>query len=261
MEAFFLPAETGKRYCLYTPPRGQSRDIGILYVHPFAEEMNKSRRMAALQARRFAREGFAVLQLDLFGCGDSSGDFGDATWEKWKRDVSLGYQWLGDKGKVALWGLRLGALLVLDFAASSDCEFLMLWQPVLNGESFLTQFLRLRLANEMLADGAARTRTSDLRGQLAAGQTLEVAGYQLAPDMATAIDNLQAARMTPHAPLFWAEIMADASRPVPAARRNLANSWPRCEMQIVEGEPFWSTQEIHECSALLDTTSDWARAR
>jgi len=33
--------------------------------------MNKSRRMAALQARVFAAMGFGVLQIDLFGCGDS----------------------------------------------------------------------------------------------------------------------------------------------------------------------------------------------
>ena len=49
--------------------------------------MNKSRRMAALQARAFAEMGFGVLQIDLFGCGDSSGDFSDARWDIWKQDL------------------------------------------------------------------------------------------------------------------------------------------------------------------------------
>lgn len=44
----------------------------IVYIHPFAEEMNKSRRMAALQARALTLAGFAVLQLDLIGCGDEA---------------------------------------------------------------------------------------------------------------------------------------------------------------------------------------------
>jgi alpha/beta superfamily hydrolase len=40
--------------------------------------MNKARRMAALQARALAALGYGVLLLDLHGCGDSSGDFGDS---------------------------------------------------------------------------------------------------------------------------------------------------------------------------------------
>ncbi len=51
--------------------------------------MNKSRRMAALQARAFAAMGFGVLQIDLFGCGDSSGDFSDARWDIWKQDLAI----------------------------------------------------------------------------------------------------------------------------------------------------------------------------
>jgi len=42
--------------------------------------MNKSRRMVALQARALAGRGFAVLQMDALGCGDSAGDMQDATW-------------------------------------------------------------------------------------------------------------------------------------------------------------------------------------
>ena len=66
-------------------PRGR-----LLYLHPFAEEMNKSRRMAALACRALAAAGFAVLQIDLRGCGDSSADFGDASWADWQADVRVG---------------------------------------------------------------------------------------------------------------------------------------------------------------------------
>ena len=66
----------------------------MVYIHPFAEEMNKARRMAALQSRALAAAGFDVLQIDLLGCGDSSGDFGDATWNDWVNDVVHGCRWL-----------------------------------------------------------------------------------------------------------------------------------------------------------------------
>ena len=59
----------------------------IVFVHPFADEMNKSRRMVAIQARTLARQGWSVFQPDLSGCGDSEGDFGDASWERWRDDL------------------------------------------------------------------------------------------------------------------------------------------------------------------------------
>ena len=78
---FFLPSGDGQRFCLYHPAvnaQGVAPLGHVVYVHPFGEEMNKSRRMATLQARALAQAGFSVLQVDLLGCGDSSGDFGDA---------------------------------------------------------------------------------------------------------------------------------------------------------------------------------------
>ncbi|MGL5987461.1 MAG: CocE/NonD family hydrolase, partial [Burkholderiales bacterium] len=66
----------------------------VVYAHPWAEEMNKSRRMAAEMARQMARSGFAVLQLDLAGCGDSDGDFADASWDAWLEDIDRAAAWL-----------------------------------------------------------------------------------------------------------------------------------------------------------------------
>ena len=65
-EPFFLPVGGGQRFCLYHPAAGECRGA-VLYVHPFAEEMNRSRRMAALKARELASLGFAVLQPELQG--------------------------------------------------------------------------------------------------------------------------------------------------------------------------------------------------
>ena len=62
-EAFFLAAETamdGQRFCLFYPAQGHSIRGLVLYIHPFAEELNKVRRMAALQARSLAQAVHAV---------------------------------------------------------------------------------------------------------------------------------------------------------------------------------------------------------
>ena len=71
-EAFFLPAENGYRFCLYTPALGGTEKAALIYIHPFAEELNKTRRMVALQVKALSEAGFTVLQIDLSGCGDSS---------------------------------------------------------------------------------------------------------------------------------------------------------------------------------------------
>ena len=119
-EAFFLPAGAGQCFCLYHPPQGPEEKGAVLYIHPFAEEMNKSRRMAALQSRALAAAGFGVLQIDLRGCGDSSGDFGDADWQTWVEDVVNACHWLSARSKAPLWlwGLRAGCLLAVDAAVN-----------------------------------------------------------------------------------------------------------------------------------------------
>ena len=261
-EAFFLSAGGGERFCVFYPASGAPLG-SVLYLHPFAEEMNKSRRMAALQAREFAARGYNVLQIDLFGCGDSSGDFGDARWDVWNDDVALAADWLARhaEGPMHLWGLRLGALLALEHSrqASQSLAGLLLWQPVASGAQFLTQFLRLRLSSEMLSGAAAGKGTEELRAQLAAGRPLEIAGYELAPELAFAIERLDLASLAPqNVPARWFEVNAEG-KPTPVLRR-AAQAWSAAgvevDLQAVRGEPFWSSVEISECPELVAATSD-----
>jgi exosortase A-associated hydrolase 2 len=259
-EPFFIEAEagTGSRFCLFHKPAGQCR-AGLVYIHPFAEEMNRSRRMAALAARALAAQGVGVLEIDLYGCGDSSGEFRDARWDIWKRDVALAHGWLAERlgVPVGLWGLRLGALLALDAGVAAD--HLVLWQPVTSGPNFLTQFLRLRLASGMLQDDGVKGGTEALRAELRTGRTMEIAGYELAPELAQAIDALEAAKLAPpRCPVHWFEITAAAGRPLPPAASRIATAWREngalLTVELLQGQPFWTTQEIAECPALVDAT-------
>lgn len=263
LQVFFLPASTGERFCVFHPVEGTPRGA-VLYVHPFAEEMNKSRRMAALQSRALASRGVAVLQIDLAGCGDSSGEFCDARWETWRQDVELGVRWLSNRAnaRVHLWGLRLGAMLALEVATAkcTDIAGVMMWQPVVSGEQHLTQFLRLRIANEMLGSGSAASGTQSLRAELASGNAIEVAGYLLAPELVRAIDKLKLADLiTPEVPIRWYEVVAQEGRSLPpAAQRTVdtcLNRGVQIEVRCVAGDTFWNTLEIAECQALLEATT------
>lgn len=266
-EPFFLPIAGGQRFCLFHPAAGPCRGA-VLYVHPFAEEMNRSRRMAALQARELAALGYAVLQPDLHGCGDSSGESGEARWETWLADLAAASAWLHERtgAPLVLWGLRLGALLALDYArqAATAPAAVLLWQPVQDGRAFINQFLRLRLAGDMLAGSGSGGGSAALRESLAAGEVLEVAGYDLHPALVRSIDAaVLGTPLPPAVPLHWFELGQAPDRPLtPAAVRTLA-AWSAAGIPVhshqVGGPAFWSTQEITECPELLAATSDVLR--
>lgn len=259
-QPFFMDTSRGTRFCVHHAPLPLARGA-VLYLHPFAEEMNKSRRMAALQSRAFAGNGFAVLQMDLFGCGDSCGDFNAARWEIWKEDVATGLAWLAARHEgvpLYLWGLRLGGLLALDAACTHRVDGIILWQPVVSGKQCVNQFLRTRLA-QGLFEGGEIGSTAGLRAQLIGHGSIEIAGYELAADLVHAIDRCEAVRMVPRAQMVeWIATGSPAEAPAASVAARLQTLWPDSTVRFrhVAGPPFWATTEITESHALLGVTLD-----
>lgn len=262
---FFMETVRGQRFCIYHAANPATAHRGaILHVHPFGEEINRARRVTALQARAFAAMGFAVLQIDLFGCGDSSGLLSDASWALWKQDLHAAQLWLEQNNHplTVLWGVRLGAALALDFAkdAGVTVETLLLWQPVFDGRAYINQLLRLRLAAEMSVPSLERKiGTSALRAALAAGEVIEIAGYDLTPAIAADIDAIDASLLTlPDVAIHWMEIVNDAAGSPPPGRSEIVNRCIRSgvdmRMHAVPCAPFWSTADVVECEPLIEET-------
>ncbi len=260
MQAQFLalPApHAGRRFVLLHAAQGEPRG-SILYVHPLAEEMNKSRRMAAEQARRLAAAGWTVLQWDLLGCGDSDGDFADADWAFWRAELVHAAQWLREQaaGPQWLWGLRAGALLAAEVAAAlPHAVGLLCWQASSSGKLVAQQFLRLRVAAELIS-GQAKGVMQALRAELAAGQTVDLGGYGV---RAPLIDGLERATLAPVAGalgLIWLEL-GEGEQPGPASQRVL-EAWQAAgvpvQQAVLSGPPFWQTTEIEDAPALWDAT-------
>lgn len=263
---FFLDrGPEGQRLCVHHAAQGIPRGR-LLLLHAFGEEMNKSRHMLAQLARQAAQAGLEVLQIDLKGCGDSSGDFGDASWQDWVDDARIAQDWLLTRGNLAvdapLWlmGHRAGALLATALARQDGppCR-LLLWHPLASGKLQLQQFLRLRLGADLVG-GQAKGAMQALREQLAAGQTVEVAGYALSPAMA---HGLEAADLKPAAEparvrqLVWLELGTADAGLSPAAQLQL-QPWQAAgvptQAHCVEGPAFWATSEIAQAPALLQAS-------
>jgi exosortase A-associated hydrolase 2 len=261
-EPLFLEGSAGRLFAIHHPPQG-TEEKAVIYLPPFVEEMNRSRRVAALLARRLAAAGCGTLLLDPLGCGDSEGDFADARWEIWRDDVAAAIRLLENRGYrgIALLGLRLGALLALDAAAHSEAvERVVLWQPVLSGDQMLTQFLRLRLASGLAAGRSAGETTTALRARLKAGETLEIAGYALAPALALAMDSLHLGKLgtATRVPIDWVAIEAADAPPSPA-QQEILDDWRGRGREIhyhrVSADPFWTLQETTLAPALVEFTA------
>lgn len=263
-QAFFLETRgRGRRFALLhhaqagdgqTAPRG-----AVLQAHAFGEEMNKSRRMAALQARALARLGFSVLQLDLAGCGDSEHEWIDIGWQDWVEDLVEAAGWLAERtdGPLWLWGQRVGALLAAAAAPRLDRPVdLLFWQPVLQGRQAAQQFLRLKAA-AAIDDGGAKAAMAALRAQIDAGHCVEVAGYRLPPAL---LRGLEAATLepppAPPGPLLWLEVSPRDTPELLPASRPAVERWRQAGWQVqaraVGGPAFWQTTEIEDAPALVD---------
>lgn len=262
-QAFFMPApacHVGQRLCLYHAPQGPLCRGALVYVHPFAEEMNKSRHMAALQSRAFARVGFAVLQIDLLGCGDSSGDFEDASWQDWIEDVLEAARGMRERhaAPLTLWGLRAGCLLAAAAARQIDppCN-LLFWQPALTGKAVLQQFLRVEVAGDRF-DGDSGSTMKKLRARLAGGEGVEIAGYRLSAALAQGLDDASLVPPPAGRRVVWLEVSLRQDGGLLPASAVLVQRWQQagCSVaaQVVSGPGFWQTVEIEEAPALIDAT-------
>lgn len=247
----------------WRPPAGMRRGI-VVFVSPFAEELNKSRRLMAQQAHRLALEGFEAVLFDCQGTGDSEGDFADASWEGWRTDLDHVVRGLGvaaDGRDLTLIAVRAGALLAAGWLESAGFprSRLLLWQPAASGAQVLRQFLRLRVVAQKFA--GIEESAEALWSRLGAGESIEVAGYELSPRLAREVTQVDLSRWRPPAGMRidWLDIGSGRrDSPLPVSAR-VIESWrmagARVAYQWLEAEPFWATQEIASPTAVIDATT------
>ena len=246
LQAFHISSSFGNLAAVYHVPHAGNRHTqDVLFVHGFAHEHSIARAVMASIWSRLASDGTGVLSIDLPGCGDSDGDFGDGTWDNWLSAIAAAHSWLNENSgrPIHFAGLRLGAALALESAKQLACESILLLQPVIRGEEIMTQFLRMRVAFSGLRGNLTEKETTQkLRARIAAGEKLEIGGFFLAPELALAIDKLDLRQSEPplHHPIHWVETgSGDMS---PAAKATF-DHWRTHETNLtlttVGVKPYW----------------------
>lgn len=146
MEPFYFGASQKALLGIYQPPKvNPMRRCGIVLCYPIGQEYVRAHRAFRQLALLLVRNGFHVLRFDYYGCGDSAGDFEEADVTQWTRDVAAAIDELKDISgvkKVSLIGARLGAsLCALAGSPRTDVDSMVLWDPAMNGKSYLAEVL------------------------------------------------------------------------------------------------------------------------
>lgn len=263
---FFLDGSRGRLFAVHhAPPQAASGNV--LCVPAFNEEMNRCRSMLTLQAQALARVGVGTLVVDLFGTGESDGVYGDGRWDGWLDDIGTAIDWLDRQpgGCIGLLGVRLGVPLAAQALRDRPLpgRALIAWQPVVDGKSYFTQFLRMRIAANMDRTDIPKETTSGMREQLAAGNPVEVAGYEIHPELAAAIDRVRLADLAPPegSPVGWFEKVAGPDNEIPAPSRTLLEQWQspsrRLAVRGFDGPAFWALHDRVTAPSLLALTTEW----
>ncbi|MEE4110253.1 MAG: hydrolase 2, exosortase A system-associated [Halieaceae bacterium] len=258
----FIPGARGQLFAALRHPGPDRTCISaLLCVMPLAEEMNRCRRLVALQARVLAAAGIAVLCVDPYGCGDSEGEFADADWNTWLDDLRVARDWLGTRTglTVDVWAIRHGALLAADAFRAALPQRILLWQPVVSGSAALREMLRVSVASGMLSGGDRPRGVDALREALFAGETIDVGGYPITPDLARALD---AASLDPWpfgaSRVAWIEVSGSApepnGQPAPSTAERFRVPGAQIDERVLTGRRFWSAPDVFEFDQLIGET-------
>ncbi len=229
------------------PCKGQ-----VLVVPPLFEEMNKSRRMLALVSAELRNQGFETIIPDLTGTGESWGDISDATWLGWLDDLDTVHNWMSANSEATplyILSIRAGCLLANDWLSRRNplVQREILVQPCPNGKTFITQFMRLRVMANRLA--GIDESMADLKEELDGGRSVEIAGYMLAPDLVSGIENSNLLKYCHPVTegVEFIQISTNNQRELPIPIKKLQAAWVEkvhVRAHVIESEQFWTTQEI-----------------
>lgn len=155
----------------------------VVILPPFAEEMNRCRRLLSLTQSALAQLGTCSINMDYFGTGDSAGEFSDARLAHWEGDVRDACALAKAAGaqSITLAGFRFGALLASQVAPSiPDIKDVFAIAPQDSFQRAIRQFIRIAATTQ----DASATSSPGLRApgstkRLESGETLEIGGYQL----------------------------------------------------------------------------------
>jgi len=240
---------------LHAPRTAAGR--GLVICAPFGEEAKCAYRPLYEMADLAAANGWIVLRLDYLGTGNSDGGFEGFCLSRAREDIQAAIACLQERHveNIGLLGLGLGAGLAYQTAAQGRAEFLVMWQPTVNGEQFYRLNIKRRLIRQMLTHGKAK-------GGQTRDDIVDLDGYPLRKET---VEELKALNLLDCAPAdlpptlllqisFTRNMASDLAALADACR-------PALQTECIVCEPFWNRIGFVDCSAVYDATLRWLDQR
>ncbi len=260
---FFANARGRSLYhCLHSADAASGR--GWVFCNPFLEEKVFSQPAYVALARRFASRGEPVLRFDYEGDGDSEGWVGEVGIAEWLADIETAAAELRRRTGIrvlGLFGLRLGATLAAVAAARVHADRLLLWEPVISGETYFQDSLRANLTTQLATYTKVVETREQMMEKLAAGGTVNLLGHEIGGRMAQEVSALELASPLREAacPAAIVHLRRSEKTPLPPALSKLTEI-PGVRLTAVETTPFWGESRDYDPvpARLLDLSLDLA---
>lgn len=271
-QPFIFSNGKARLFGMWHLPETMPSTTAFLMSHPFGEEKLWSHRAFVSAARALAARGHRVLRFDYRGAGDSSGNSDETSLETHLEDLTEAYRQLVSSEstlqRVGLIGLRLGAAMAARFAEQMGDDPkvangpLVLWDPVMDGESYFQELLRSNLATQLAVYGKVQENREVLQQRILAGGTVNVDGYEIGRPLFESCsrpDLLTAAAKGQGGPVLVVQIAATDKQANRADLEALAASYPQGTFARAIEQPFWREIKAFygKAANLQQVTLDW----
>lgn len=236
MEAFYFGTTAKRLFGCYHEPQSEPRECGVLLCYPMGQEYIRSHRAYRQLAVRLSQAGFPVLRFDFFASGDSSGDDDEAEIAQWLVDISSAMAELrarSGRQRICLVGLRLGGTLAAMVGAEhGDVDAMILWDPVINGKTYVEELL-------MMHQAQMQKYSSENPGS----ERTEILGFRVTKTLLEELNRIDLAAM-PQKPADAILLIESSDEAVTNNFKNkLENAGVRVTYEHVPSPKIWLRQE------------------
>ena len=239
-------------------PAGEMGGPGVVFCNAFGDERKSSCLAMVRLARRLAAEGLPVLRFDYWGCGDSPGDFVDATVSTRLEDIAAAARFLPAHtggNALCLLGLRLGAALAALVAEDLDgCAGLALIEVVSEGAAYVRGLEQRTLVRKMISGPGRGTPQ-------APPEVVDLDGYAVRRSVLDEVQRLgiRVGGVAFRGPVLVVQVSFNEklTSETAAVRETYAAAGARVDLRTLVLPPFWRRVEVTDTTVLDGTVAAW----
>lgn len=261
---YFLNVEGDSLYVMLHEPRDHVRG-NIVFCNPIFEERKSAHRTMVETALFLCQHGYRVGRFDYRGCGDSSGNFEDFTVKHWLKDIESVFTHIRSINPTlptAFLGLRFGATLALQSGTLNHVDYLILWEPVVNGMKYIQEELKRAQVKEMMTWGHSATTREAMLNQIQTRAFFDLSGYMLSKQL---FDDICKISLQEFIIKFTGKLLlvsishAKTIGSIQSELSAISAEKQKCYTKKVVLPPFWNLISYVDCSKLISETVDWLK--